>query len=99
MPGLAGGLPALFESLIVARALHAMNFTLNLTDIAWLESYVAIMPSESAPGCGAQLACSPDRADAGLRTPARTPGCLPSVSRAHRLPGWRNRNSADAPAA
>jgi Ser/Thr protein kinase RdoA (MazF antagonist) len=33
--------PALFESLIVARALHAMNFTLNMTDIAGLESYLA----------------------------------------------------------
>jgi Ser/Thr protein kinase RdoA (MazF antagonist) len=33
--------PALFESLIIARALHAMNFTLNITDIAGLESYVA----------------------------------------------------------
>jgi Ser/Thr protein kinase RdoA (MazF antagonist) len=33
--------PALFESLIVARALHVMNFTLNITDIAGLESYVA----------------------------------------------------------
>jgi Ser/Thr protein kinase RdoA (MazF antagonist) len=32
--------PALFESLIAARALHQMNLTLNLTDIAGLESYV-----------------------------------------------------------
>ncbi len=33
--------PALFESLIVARALHQMNLTLNMTDIDGLESYVA----------------------------------------------------------
>lgn len=33
--------PALFDSLIVARALHQMNLTLNATDIDGLESYVA----------------------------------------------------------
>lgn len=33
--------PALFESLIVARALHQMNLTLNTTDIDGLEAYVA----------------------------------------------------------
>jgi Ser/Thr protein kinase RdoA (MazF antagonist) len=33
--------PALFESLIVARALHQLNLTLNITDIAGLGSYVA----------------------------------------------------------
>ena len=33
--------PALFESLIVARALHQMNLTLNIDDIDGLESYVA----------------------------------------------------------
>jgi Ser/Thr protein kinase RdoA (MazF antagonist) len=33
--------PALFESLIVARALHVMNLTLNMTDIDGLESYLA----------------------------------------------------------
>ena len=33
--------PALFESLIVARALHQMNLTLNIADIDGLESYVA----------------------------------------------------------
>jgi Ser/Thr protein kinase RdoA (MazF antagonist) len=33
--------PALFESLIIARALHQMSLTLTLTDIAALESYVA----------------------------------------------------------
>jgi Ser/Thr protein kinase RdoA (MazF antagonist) len=33
--------PALFESLIAARALHQMNLTLNLVDIDGLESYVA----------------------------------------------------------
>jgi Ser/Thr protein kinase RdoA (MazF antagonist) len=33
--------PALFEALIVARALHQMNLTLNMTDIDGLESYVA----------------------------------------------------------
>jgi Ser/Thr protein kinase RdoA (MazF antagonist) len=32
---------ALFESLIIARALHQMNLTLTLIDIAALESYVA----------------------------------------------------------
>jgi Ser/Thr protein kinase RdoA (MazF antagonist) len=33
--------PALFESLIAARALHQLNLTLNTTDIVGLESYVA----------------------------------------------------------
>ena len=33
--------PALLESLIVARALHQMNLTLNVTDIDGLASYVA----------------------------------------------------------
>jgi hypothetical protein len=33
--------PALFESLIVARALHQMNLTLNTTGPDGLESYVA----------------------------------------------------------
>ncbi len=33
--------PALFDSLIAARALHQMNLTLNLADIDGLESYVA----------------------------------------------------------
>ncbi len=33
--------PALFDSLIAARALQQMNLTLNLTDIDGLESYVA----------------------------------------------------------
>ena len=33
--------PAVFEALIVGRALHVMNFTLNMTDMAGLESYVA----------------------------------------------------------
>jgi Ser/Thr protein kinase RdoA (MazF antagonist) len=33
--------PALFESLIVARALHQMNLTLNLTGADGLEGYVA----------------------------------------------------------
>jgi Ser/Thr protein kinase RdoA (MazF antagonist) len=33
--------PALFESLIVARALHQMNLTLNIAGLAGLESYVA----------------------------------------------------------
>jgi Ser/Thr protein kinase RdoA (MazF antagonist) len=33
--------PALFDSLIAARALHQMNLTLNATDIADLEIYVA----------------------------------------------------------
>lgn len=33
--------PALFESLIVARALHQMNLTLNTTDMDGLEAYVA----------------------------------------------------------
>ncbi len=33
--------PALFESLIVARALNQMNLTLNMTDIDGLETYVA----------------------------------------------------------
>ena len=33
--------PALFESLIIARGLHQMNLTLNMTDIGRLERYVA----------------------------------------------------------
>jgi Ser/Thr protein kinase RdoA (MazF antagonist) len=33
--------PALFDSLIAARALHQMNLTLNIADLAGLESYVA----------------------------------------------------------
>jgi Ser/Thr protein kinase RdoA (MazF antagonist) len=33
--------PALFDSLIAARALHQMNLTLNIMDIAGLETYVA----------------------------------------------------------
>ncbi len=33
--------PALFESLIIARGLHQMNLTLNMTDIGGLERYVA----------------------------------------------------------
>ncbi len=33
--------PALFEALIVARGLHQLNLTLNIRDIAGLESYVA----------------------------------------------------------
>jgi Ser/Thr protein kinase RdoA (MazF antagonist) len=33
--------PALFESLIVARALNQMNLTLNMADIDGLEGYVA----------------------------------------------------------
>lgn len=33
--------PALFESLIVARALHQLNLTLNLADVDGLDNYVA----------------------------------------------------------
>jgi Ser/Thr protein kinase RdoA (MazF antagonist) len=33
--------PALFDSLIVARALHQLNLTLNIADNAGLASYVA----------------------------------------------------------
>jgi Ser/Thr protein kinase RdoA (MazF antagonist) len=33
--------PALFESLIIARGLHQMNLTLNMTDIGGRERYVA----------------------------------------------------------
>ncbi len=33
--------PALFESLIVARALHQMNLRLNMTGVGGLESYLA----------------------------------------------------------
>jgi Ser/Thr protein kinase RdoA (MazF antagonist) len=33
--------PALFDSLVVARALHQLNLTLNILDMAGLDSYVA----------------------------------------------------------
>ncbi len=33
--------PALFESLVVARALHQLNLTLNIADVDGLEGYVA----------------------------------------------------------
>jgi Ser/Thr protein kinase RdoA (MazF antagonist) len=33
--------PALFDSLVAARALHQLNLTLNVTDIAGLDSYLA----------------------------------------------------------
>ncbi len=41
MPAWPDVSPALFESLIVARALHQMNLTLNIADIDGLGSYVA----------------------------------------------------------
>jgi Ser/Thr protein kinase RdoA (MazF antagonist) len=45
--------PALIESLIIARALHQMNLTLNMTDIDGLENYVA----RHAEGVRAWMGC------------------------------------------
>jgi Ser/Thr protein kinase RdoA (MazF antagonist) len=71
--------PALFESLIIARDLHQMNLTLNMTDIGGLERYVAGHAERVRAWMRRPAGLQPGQRGRRPPTPARAAGCLPSA--------------------